>query len=263
LYLAKIPRRIGFRQSKGWFLFHECVDRPAGRHDVERNLSLLERLDGGPADAGAGPRLHVKPESQAAVRSLFAAAGVNTGKLIIGVNPGSVWPTKRWSPEGFAELIRLLKERYDSEVLIFGGPDDAAVAAAIHARSGAAAANFAGKIDLGDLPAALRECRLLITNDSGPMHIAVACDVPTVAIFCATTPALGFYPYSGRSVVVEKELACRPCAAHGGRRCPLGTEDCSRLIPAAQVLRAVEHVLAGSAKPVSQGERPRPEYVIV
>jgi heptosyltransferase-2 len=103
----------------------------------------------------------------------------------------------------------------------------------------------------------------LITNDSGPMHIAVACDVPTVAIFCATTPGLGFYPYSGRSVVVEKELACRPCAAHGGRRCPLGTEDCSRLIPAEQVLRAVEHVLAGNAKPVSQGERPRPEYIIV
>jgi heptosyltransferase-2 len=77
------------------------------------------------------------------------------------------------------------------------------------------------------------------------MHIAVARRVPVVAIFCATTPSLGFYPYSSRAVVVEKELACRPCSSHGGNRCPLGTEDCIRLIQPDHVLQGVEKVLCG------------------
>jgi heptosyltransferase-2 len=75
------------------------------------------------------------------------------------------------------------------------------------------------------------------------MHIAVALKVPTVALFCATTPDLGFYPYSSNAVVVQKDLHCRPCGTHGGRRCPLGTEDCMRLIQAGHVMQAVEKLL--------------------
>ena len=98
-----------------------------------------------------------------------------------------------------------------------------------------------GHIDLHELPAAISRCAVFVTNDSGPMHIAVARKVPVVAIFCATTPALGFYPYSNNAIVVEKNLACRPCASHGGRRCPLSTEDCIRQI-------GPEHVFAAVAK---------------
>jgi heptosyltransferase-2 len=94
----------------------------------------------------------------------------------------------------------------------------------------------------------------------------VACNVPTVAIFCATTPALGFYPYSADSVVVEKELPCRPCGTHGGRRCPLGTEDCIGLIPAQQVFGAVKKLLErkGDRAPVDRSRcHPNPEYVAI
>jgi heptosyltransferase-2 len=75
------------------------------------------------------------------------------------------------------------------------------------------------------------------------MHIAVARGIPVVAVFCATTRSLGFYPYTSRAIVIEKDLPCRPCSSHGGRRCPLGTEDCMRLIGAEDVLRGVEKVL--------------------
>jgi heptosyltransferase-2 len=116
------------------------------------------------------------------------------------------------------------------------------------------------------LAAALSACRVFITNDSGPMHIAAACDVPTVAIFCATTPALGFYPYSTDAVIVEKELPCRPCGSHGGRRCPLGTEDCMRLIPAQRVFLAVKQLLERTREgaPADGSERePKPQYVAI
>jgi heptosyltransferase-2 len=81
------------------------------------------------------------------------------------------------------------------------------------------------------------------------MHIAVARGVPVVAIFCATTPGLGFYPYSSNAIVLETNLSCRPCSSHGGRRCPLGTEDCIRLIQAEHVLRAVEQLLDSADRP--------------
>jgi heptosyltransferase-2 len=81
------------------------------------------------------------------------------------------------------------------------------------------------------------------------MHIAVARGVPVAAIFCATTPELGFYPYSAKAVVVEKNLPCRPCSSHGSRRCPLGTEDCMRLIRAEDVFNAVAELLEATRRP--------------
>jgi heptosyltransferase-2 len=266
LCLAGIPCRVGFRESKGWFLFHRRVSRNPQKHDVERNLALLEPFGFSPQHVPPRPKLPVTPDAREAVRRLFGSMSIDTTRLMIGINPGSVWPTKRWSAEGFAELIRLLKSEYACEVLLFGGPEDVPIVSHINARSGGVAADLAGKIALRDLAAALSACRAFITNDSGPMHIAAACDVPTVAIFCATTPALGFYPYSTDAVIVEKELPCRPCGSHGGRRCPLGTEDCMRLIPAQRVFLAVKQLLERTREgaPADGSERePKPQYVAI
>ncbi len=253
LFLAGIPRRIGFRQSAGWFLYHRRVDRDAARHDVERNLSLLGALGGAPAEGGAAPRVEATPAAREKVAALFCSLGVDGARPIFGVNPGSVWPTKRWTEEGYAQLIGLLKRKYGGAVVLFGGPGDRSTVERILSLSDHAAVSLAGGVGLGELAAAVERCDVFITNDSGPMHVAVARQVPVVAIFCATTPALGFYPYASNAVVVEKELACRPCGAHGGRRCPLGTEDCMRLIKAEEVLLGVERLLEGGP-----GRRPAP-----
>ncbi|HXG53416.1 MAG TPA: lipopolysaccharide heptosyltransferase II [candidate division Zixibacteria bacterium] len=248
LYLARIPRRAGFRQSRGWFLFNLRTDRDPARHDVERNLSVVRALGVPPEDCGRTLRLPSSPADVAAAGELLRAAGVDDGKPIIGLNPGSVWPTKKWPAQSFARLAELLKLEMDCEIVVFGGPEDAAVAAEIQAACAARVTSLAGKTSLRLLSAALGGCRLLVTNDSGPMHIAVARGIPVVAIFCATTPALGFYPYSARAIVVEKKLPCRPCGSHGGRRCPLGTEDCSRLIPPEAVLAAARELLRDGAE---------------
>ncbi len=243
LVLAGIPLRVGFRQSAGWFLYHRRVDRDPARHDVERNLSLLEAL-GVRANGRPG---HLRVETAAgvaeSVERLFRSLGVRRDGLIVGVNPGSVWPTKRWTAEGYAEVLIRLREKYRCQILIFGGPDDQRIVAKIQQLSGNIGVSLAGKMDLQQLACALDWCNLFITNDSGPMHVAVARGIPVVAIFCATTPSLGFYPYTSRAVVVEKALPCRPCSSHGGRRCPLGTEDCMRLIQAEDVLRGAERLL--------------------
>lgn len=247
LFLAGIPYRVGFYQSKGWFLFNARVTRDAYRHDVERNLSVLKAFGIEPEECNRTLQLETLAAVDETVARTFQSLGVDGSRLRFGLNPGSVWPTKRWTINGYAELVGLLKEHYACDVLLFGGPEDAEIVAEIHRLSGDRCVSLVGKISLRELPAALSRCDLLITNDSGPMHVAVARGVPVVAVFCATTPSLGFYPYSSRAVVVEKELPCRPCASHGGRRCPLGTEDCMRLIRAEEVFRAAERLLNGRA----------------
>ena len=259
LFQANIPHRIGFRQSKGWFLFDNRAQRDPSRHDVERNLSVLAPFGVTVEDCVRDIELVTPPEVQSSVAQKLRHLGVVGNKPAIGVNPGSVWPTKRWWVEGFAEFINLVNAQGKFQIWLFGGPEDADVVGRLLDRCGGAAVNLAGKFSLRELPAAIGHCQVFVTNDSGPMHIAVARKVPTAAIFCATTPDLGFYPYSSNAIVIQKQLACRPCTSHGGRRCPLVHEDCIRQISAQTVLTAVEKLLAGKVR----GDRDRflPEFL--
>src|SRR5213076_2605721 len=176
LAAAGIPRRVGFRESRGARLYHQRVPRDRGRHDVERNLALLVPFGG---DAEEPPALHVPVAPEAARR----AAAL--------VPPGSVWATKRWAPEGFAAVIAALAAE-GARCVVLGAPDEAALAEEIDRLAGGRATVLAGRTDLATLVAVVDRLALLVANDSAPMHIACARGVPVVGVFCATTPALGY-----------------------------------------------------------------------
>jgi heptosyltransferase-2 len=216
------------------------VPRPRDRHDVERNLALLGPFGG----AFGAPALRVAVDPAAALRAAALCPG-GDGPLI-GLAPGSVWRTKRWTTAGFAGVARALVAG-GARCVLLGAPSDAAIADAIVERAGVALTNLVGRTDVPTLVGCIDRLDVLIGNDSAPIHIAAARDVPVVAIFCATTPALGYGPWGGRSTVVEADLACRPCGRHGGRRCPRGTDDCRHLVRAASVVAAVQRALEGAA----------------
>ena len=239
LAAARIPYRVGFRQSRGALFYHARVTRERERHDVERNLALV-------APFGAVPtrvRLHV-PVAPAARARAAALLPSGPGPLV-GVAPGSVWATKRWSAEGYAAVVAALAAD-GARCVILGGAEERGLAEDIRARAGGRATVLAGETDVAALVAVVDRLALLIANDSAPMHVACARGVPVVAVFCATTPALGYGPYGTRAAVVEADLACRPCARHGGRRCPRGTEDCMRLVSTVAVLAASRAALGGA-----------------
>lgn len=238
LAAAGIPRRIGFADSRGAFLFHERIPRDRRRHDVERNLALAAPFGG----AVGTPALHLAVQADAASR---AAALLPEGDgPLVGLAPGSVWATKRWDPDGFAAVLRAFRAR-GARVVVLGAPDERPIAEDVVRRAGGGATLLAGRTDLATLVAVIDRLALLVANDSAPMHIACARRVPVVAVFCATTPALGYGPWGPSSAVVQADLACRPCASHGGRQCPRGTEDCMRLVRADAVLAAARALLAG------------------
>ena len=113
-----------------------------------------------------------------------------------GLAPGSVWPTKRWDPDGFAGGAATFRDR-GARVVVLGAPDERAIAEEVVRRAGGGAAMLAGATDLATLVAVIDRLAVLVANDSAPMHVAGARGVPVVAIFCATTPALGYGPGVG------------------------------------------------------------------
>lgn len=237
LALAGIPRRIGFDESRGAWLFHETVHRDRRRHDVERNLALLAPF-GGPASER--PRLHV-PVGAEARRRATALLG-DAARPLVGLAPSSVWATKRWTEAGFAAVAAALHGD-GATIVLLGGPGEEARTRRIAAAACVPVLDLTGRTDLATFVAVVDALDVLVANDSAPMHVAAARGTPVVAVFCATTPALGYGPWGDAAIVVEADLACRPCARHGGAACPRGTDDCRLLVEPASVVAAVHELL--------------------
>src|SRR5438034_143411 len=167
LAAAGIPRRVGFRESRGARLFHERVPRDRGRHDVERNLALLAPFGG---DAEEPPALHVPVAPEAARR---AASLVPPGPgPLVGVAPGSVWATKRWAPEGFAAVIAALAAE-GARCVVLGAPDELALAEEIDRLAGGRATVLTGRTDLATLVA---DVAAVVLASRGGARLASALD---------------------------------------------------------------------------------------
>jgi heptosyltransferase II len=144
---------------------------------------------------------------------------------LIALAPGSIWATKRWP--GFVELAADLTRH--GRMVVIGSRDDAELGRAIVDAVGDAAIDATGRLSLLASAELIGRCRVLVSNDSAPQHLASAMGTPTVAIFGPTVPAFGFGPLAAASIVAEVSgLACRPCHSHGPRKCPLGHWRCMR-----------------------------------
>ena len=163
-----------------------------------------------------------------------------TQRQILGINPGASYGSaKRWYPEEFAKVASELSNQYD--IVIFGGPGEADIAMDIEKaliENGITNyQNLAGKTTIPELINLISNLDLFITGDSGPMHVAAAFQVPTVAIFGPTKDDETSQWRNDKSIIVKKNLDCQPCMK---RTCPLQHHDCMNLIKAVDVLNAVK-----------------------
>lgn len=165
---------------------------------------------------------------------------VGSSTPIVGINPGASYGSaKRWYPKEFSKVAATLSNRYD--VVIFGGPGEVDMAADIEAnlqQSGITNyQNLAGKTNVSELIEKISQLDLFITGDSGPMHVAAAFQVPTVAIFGPTKDKETSQWKNLRSSIVKKQLSCQPCMK---RTCPLEHHHCMKLIKSKDVLQAIK-----------------------
>lgn len=161
-------------------------------------------------------------------------------KPTLGINAGATYGSaKRWYPERFAEVAAKFSDKYD--ILIFGGPNEVEMAKEIednlkvlHVEN---YKNIAGKTTIQELCSNIGACSLFITNDSGPMHVAAAYQVPTVAIFGPTKHKETCQWMNEKNKIVRHEMDCSPCMK---RECPLKHHECMTSITSAEVIQAVK-----------------------
>lgn len=221
------------------------VSRVALHHEAVRIGLLLEPL-GVPRSAIVSARPYLTPHD--GVEKEWAKPLLNFEGNLIALAPGSVWATKRWEEQGFIELGRRLLGRSDVGLVIMGSGDEKDVTERVASALGSERVwNLGGKTNLDDMRFLYPRFKALVANDSSPLHYASAFDVPTVAIFGATVPEMGFAPLATRRKVVGLDLPCRPCGAHGPSVCPLGHFQCMKGIRVEDVLEEVWSVIAASS----------------
>ncbi len=167
----------------------------------------------------------------------------NFDKPTLGINAGATYGSaKRWYPERFAQVAAAFSEKYD--IIIFGGPNEVEMAAdiqnSLEKLNISNFTNLAGKTSVEELCSHVGGCSLFITNDSGPMHIAAAYQVPTVAIFGPTKHKETSQWMNEKSVIVRHDMECAPCMK---RECPLKHHECMKGITASEVIEAVKSIL--------------------
>lgn len=218
---------------------------------ARRRLALEKRTWGGVARAALG---RDAPSTRAHAVALYCEAlrplGVSVpsqrsaaprSERLVALAPGAAHATKRWPPERFAEVGDALSAAGWAVALV-GGPGDAQALEAVASRLARRPAVDARGLDLPSLAALLARCALLVTNDSGPAHLAAELGTPVVAVFGPTSPAR-WTPFSTAVRPVSLALACSPCTNHGGARCPLGHHACLRELPASRALAAARELL--------------------
>ena len=226
--LAGVPERTGFADAPAAITYTARIPRPTSGHEIERLLALA-----GPREGRApAVSLGLTEEDHRAADAWLSDRGVAPGFAALA--PGSIWGTKRWP--GFPELAA----RLEGSLVVIGGAEDAGLAAAVAARAPGRTHIAAGELSLRHSAALLARARVLVTNDSAPLHLATAVGTPIVALFGPTVPAQGFGPRGPADASLGRDgLACRPCSAHGPRVCPLGHHRCMAELPVETVLAAV------------------------
>jgi heptosyltransferase II len=209
-YFSGAKIRIGYVESGFSFLHTKRYHRPIkGPHEVQKLFFLLE-------DSNIlKPEIHIKDDKVSEIDEI-----IKNLPSYIAIAPSSLWETKRMPISKFSELIQLILKNTNYLPVIIGSKNDKDLAQSLLDEFGSKILDLTGKTNLIELSYVISKSKCVISNDSSPIHIASAFNIPTLAIFGATIPDFGYTPLSDKAYISEIHLDCRPCGIHGGRICP-------------------------------------------
>jgi len=215
-------------------LYGKHVPVPERYFEAARAAGLDVEPDGGP------PEFYLTPAARAHMTHWLAEIGLDR-KPFAALEPGAAHATKRWPIAHWRGLSDRLRQ-LGLGIVVVGGPQDRVLADELG--GSADIANAAGEFSLQETGACLARATVAVTGDTGVMHMATGVGTRVVALFGPTVEPFGFYPYTKRAVVLEQDLACRPCSAMGTERCPLGHHRCLADVLPDQVAAAVQQLVA-------------------
>jgi len=238
VFLGGVPQRIGYAaDGRRWLLTHWIKPSAEKRHQVYYYLDLASAVS-----AGVGhPSIEIdaNAEEKLQARKLLLSAGIAPNRRYLVLNPGAAYGSaKRWREERFAEAADTLASELEMDVAIIGSEVERSIAERIQRLMRSHVAVLNGRTSLETLIGVISESSLVLTNDSGPMHLAAALGVPTVAVFGPTDDA-ATGPYGRRTRIVRQPVDCSPCML---RNCPID-HRCMTRVSAEVVARAARELL--------------------
>jgi heptosyltransferase-2 len=240
--LIKANTKIGFSHFYDQWIFTHHSPRPMHYPEPLRQLSLLQLIDSGVREDFEN--LQEKQAPFASIPSWASMAissyqnegnkklwkedfGFIDNTKIVCLAPGSVWATKQWGTDKYADLAKALLEK-NVQVVIVGAKEEKPIADEIQ-KQAPQVQNRVGQTNLSDFAKIIAVSDCVVCNDSGAMHVAAMAGSPVFGIFGPTVQAFGYQPWTNSATVIEnKNVLCRPCASHGGHTCPLGTHECMK-----------------------------------
>lgn len=248
-WLAGIKERIGYNfKNRGGFLTQKVpLIGYSDRHIVEYYAALLKYL--GIDLKYRKLELYLKAEDLKRTEELLAKEGLRQSDLLVGIIPGAgrSWGRdaylKHWPAENFARLADKIIENYQAKIIIMGDYFEKEIAKNIIGGMRHEAVDFSGMMTIGGLAALLSKVNLVITNDGGPMHMAVALGIKTVSVFGPVDERVyGPYPPSDKHIVIKKDISCRPC--YQNFKMPICAQDreCIKSIDVDTVLKAIRRL---------------------
>lgn len=228
----KTERRIGLKDAKELnFVFMGETVMPRGRHMTERYTSILQPLG---IFVNSDDMTLVVPEAaQSFANNFLLQAKVVEGDKIAVFVPGTTWPTKNWPSEFFAETATLIKE--DFKIVLCGGQSESQFGKEIESQSHCDIINSIGKTDVLTMAAILKRATVVVAGDTGPLHMAAALGVPTVAIFGPSDPER-YKPLGDNTITLFNRQECSFCHK---KKCPTGKNDCMKRVLPGQVAAAI------------------------
>lgn len=241
--LSAAPIRIGFangREGSPWFYTQRIPVLNPDIHAVDRYLSVVAAL-GVALPEKPRFRFRLPEEDVATVRELCRRRGLAVDSPWVAMNVGARWPTKRWPLTSFAAVVDQLQQAHLDPVVMIGSSDEREYTDRLRTLTKKPFIDLSGEIPLGCLPALLSKATAIITNDSGPMHIAAAVGIPVVAMF-GPTSAIRTGPYGTGHRVLVGSVPCSPCFSRVCRHDP--EMECLHVIKPTQVVDIVRPLLA-------------------
>jgi lipopolysaccharide heptosyltransferase II len=193
----------------------QIVHDSAAKHEVEHNLELLRAAGGSVSNDEL--ELWLNESDRGHARKALTSCGFREDQLLIGIVPSASHPKKRWPIERFIELGRFLAREYGARLVIIGGPEDAEMASHLQGKLGSAAISFAGEMTIRQTAALLEHMKLVVANDTGPMHLAAAASGAVLEISCHpgggdfTNSPVKFHPWTKEYAVLQPSEPAEPC----------------------------------------------------
>ena len=190
-----------------------------------------------------GLDLYFNNETKKEILQKYSNFISNKESKTTGIAPGASFATKRWTIEGFSDVINYLSEK-KTKIILFGNAKDREFISSLKIDNDENILNTCGQLSIIETSSLIDECDMLVCNDSGLMHIASSLKKKIVAIFGSTTEELGFFPFADNAIVIEnKMLKCRPCSHIGRHECPKKHFKCMKDITSDQVIKAIDNFM--------------------